>query len=266
MRTIRDGPTAGVSAPTSKTRFKFKARDTTGRSPGYDVVDAKGIEWSVKLGKEAQSEVVASRILWVLGYHQPPTYYLDAWMLDDAGEDSGPKGPARFRPSLPGARVVGEWSWHQNPFVGTREFRGLVLANMLINNWDLKSSQNKIYEFNRSTAAPDRWYVVRDLGASFGKPRWPFGTKNDVEDFEKHGFIRTVNGPRFEFHYSGRHSELSRSVTTADMRWICSRLSRLTMDQWRDAFGAAGYDDATAERYIRKLREKINQGLEAAGT
>ena len=41
MRTIRDGPTAGVSAPTSKTRFKFKARDTTGRSPGYDVVDVR---------------------------------------------------------------------------------------------------------------------------------------------------------------------------------------------------------------------------------
>jgi hypothetical protein len=265
-RNMSRGPTAAVAAPASNTTFKFKSRDTTGRSPGYDVVDQNGIEWSAKLGKEAQTEVVASRILWVLGYHQPPTYYLDTWRLEGAGPDSGPKGPARFRPELPGARVIGEWSWHQNPFVGTREFRGLIIANLLINNWDVKTSQNKIYEFARPAAGTERWYVVRDLGASFGKPRWPTGTKNDVEDFEKHGFIRRVNRGRFDFYYQGRRSELYRDITADDMRWICSRLSRLTVDQWQDAFSAGGYDAETAERYIRKLRQKINEGLEPAGS
>ena len=33
-------------------------------------------EWSLKLGPEAQSEVVASRLLWAIGFHQPPTYWL----------------------------------------------------------------------------------------------------------------------------------------------------------------------------------------------
>jgi hypothetical protein len=52
----------------------------------------------------------------------------------------------------------------------------------------------------------------------------------------------------------------------ADMQWICSRLSRLTTQQWRDAFRAGGYDAETAARYIRRLKEKISEGLAASGT
>jgi hypothetical protein len=33
-------------------------------------------KWSAKLPPEAQTEVVASRILWGVGYHQPPIYYV----------------------------------------------------------------------------------------------------------------------------------------------------------------------------------------------
>ena len=51
-------------APTQKT-FTFVAQDTSGWSPGFDVRDNRGVEWSVKTGPEAQTEVVASRILWV---------------------------------------------------------------------------------------------------------------------------------------------------------------------------------------------------------
>jgi hypothetical protein len=57
------------------TTFIFVARDTSGWSPGFDVRGQDGAEWSVKLGPEAQAEVVASRILWAIGFHQPPTYY-----------------------------------------------------------------------------------------------------------------------------------------------------------------------------------------------
>lgn len=39
-------------------KYTFVARDTTGKSPGYDVRDAQGRLWSVKRGPEAQSEVV----------------------------------------------------------------------------------------------------------------------------------------------------------------------------------------------------------------
>ena len=52
-------------------------RKTAGTNPGYDVRDPQGRLWSVKLGEEAQSEVTASRVLWAVGFHQPPTYYVD---------------------------------------------------------------------------------------------------------------------------------------------------------------------------------------------
>jgi len=45
------------AAPDPKGEYRFVARDTTGKSPGYDVRDAQGRLWNVKLGPEAQSEV-----------------------------------------------------------------------------------------------------------------------------------------------------------------------------------------------------------------
>jgi hypothetical protein len=51
------------------TAFTFVARDTSGWSPGFEVRQ-DATDWSVKLGPEAQSEVVSSRILW--GDRLPP--------------------------------------------------------------------------------------------------------------------------------------------------------------------------------------------------
>ena len=79
--------------------YSFVAKDTSGFSLGFDVRSADGLEWSVKLGPEAQSEVVTSRILWAIGFHQPPTYYLERWTL--TGQEAGAQPPGRFRPDLP---------------------------------------------------------------------------------------------------------------------------------------------------------------------
>jgi hypothetical protein len=89
-RDLFDGAGGESLAPRDGS-FAFVARDTSGWSPGFDVRDSRGVEWSVKLGAEAQSEVVASRILWGVGFHQPSTYYLHEWML--TGAESGPQGP-----------------------------------------------------------------------------------------------------------------------------------------------------------------------------
>lgn len=43
----------GVGVAPKDTVFEFVARDTSGWSPGFDVKDANGVEWSVKLGPEA---------------------------------------------------------------------------------------------------------------------------------------------------------------------------------------------------------------------
>src|SRR6186997_885666 len=66
-RDLLIGPAAGAPKPAA-VRFTFVKADRTGHSPGYELRDQNGIEWSVKLGTEAQTEVVASRILWAIGF------------------------------------------------------------------------------------------------------------------------------------------------------------------------------------------------------
>jgi hypothetical protein len=50
-----------------------------------------------------------------------------------------------------------------------------------------------------------------------------------------------------------------RRIPVQNARWIGSQLARLSDDQLRDAFRAAGYDNATMEGFIKALRDRINQ-------
>jgi hypothetical protein len=260
--------------PRSRT-FTFVARDTTGWSPGFDVRDEKGIDWSVKLGPEAQSEVVSSRILWAIGFHQPPTYYLESWNL--AGQESGLQPAGRFRPSLGNQKVVADWSWYENPFVGSRAFGGLIVANIILNSWDWKTSNNKVYELAEPVNGVSRWFMVRDVGASLGKTTYPRmlkwfrlrgfgqGTRNDLEGFESQGFITGIDErSRPSFDYRGIYRDVIDTVTTADVRWACLLLDDLSDDQWRDAFRAGGSAPEQTSRYVGKIKAKIAQGLQLA--
>jgi len=255
--------------------FEFVARDTTGWSPGFDVRDAGGVEWSVKLGPEAQTEVVVSRILWGIGFHQPPTYYVERWTL--SGQESGAQPAGRFRPDLKTQQVVGEWSWYENPFVGSRPYGGLVVANLILNSWDWKTSNNKIYQLSEPVRGLTRWFVVRDLGASLGKTTYPAvlkwfrlrgfgqGTRNDIDGFESQGFITRVDDDELAFDYRGIYRDVIDTVTPADVRWTCSLLSKLSDQQWSDAFRAGGYSPEQTARYVKKIKEKIAQGLAVGG-
>jgi hypothetical protein len=264
--------TGGSELAPVNTAFRFVAKDTSGWSPGFDVVDGKDIEWSVKLGPEAQTEVVTSRILWAIGFHQPPTYYVERWDL--TGTEAGPQPAGRFRPELPSRQAVGEWSWYENPFVDSEPFRGLVVANLVLNSWDWKTSNNKIYELRDPVRGVKRWFVVRDLGASLGRTTYPSllkwfrlrgfgqGTRNDLPGFEEQGFIIGVDDrSRIAFDYRGIYRDVINTVTPGDVRWACKLLSRLSERQWRDAFRAARYDEQQASRYISKIKQKIEQGL-----
>ena len=254
--------------------FAFVAADTTGFSPGFDVTDAAGLEWSVKTGPEAQSEVTTSRILWAIGFHQPPTYYVERWTL--TGAQGGEQPAGRFRPELKGEEVVGDWSWYENPFVGSRPYAGLVVANLILNSWDWKTSNNKIYSATNAPArrsgglssamwAPRsarphirtilKWFRLRGFGQ---------GTRNDLPGFEAQGFITSVDGNRVKFDYRGIYRDVIESVTPADVAWTSALMTRLTDQQWDDAFRAGGYTPEERRRYIRKIKEKIGQGLALA--
>jgi hypothetical protein len=271
-RNLYFGPGGSKLAPSPAVRYEVLAVDRGGFSPGYDVRDPGGTTWNVKVGREAQPEVVASRVLWAIGYHQPPVYLLPSWHLDDERQV---QNPARFRRESPETDVVADWSWYENPFVETQAFKGLIVANLMLNNWDWKTSNNKIYEMANSNPPRRRVYVVRDLGASLGKIslssflRWthlPFrqGSRNDIDDFEKQRFIERVEGERLRFYYRGANGLLVDSVTIHDVVWTSRLMARLSDEQWHDAFRAAGYGDAYRSRYIAKLKSKIAEGLALA--
>ena len=270
-RDLFHGPGGAELMPSGSATFTFVAADSAGYSAGYDVRDANGLEWSVKLGPEAQPEVAVSRILWALGYHQPPTYYLPSWTM--TGAQPGPQAGGRFRPKLPDRKVVGEWSWYENDFINTQPFKGLVVINVLLNNWDWKTSNNKIYEIADEGQPVDRVFVVQDLGASLGKTSYPKllawlpmrglgqGSRNDLADFEEQGFIKRVEGERVDFFYRGIHASLIERLTTRDVVWAAEQMSRLSDAQWHDAFRAAGYSDDDGRRYVAKIKSKVAEGL-----
>lgn len=263
-RNLLYGPGGRGLAPRPNERFTVLERDTTGFSAGYDVRDSRGRKWKVKLGLEAQSELAASRLLWAIGYHQPPTYYVER--LNLVGGDAEHVGqPARLRAEF-GYDKDDDWSWHQNPYVGTRQMHGLLVANLLFNNWDFKESNNRVYTMADRRQRPARRYVVQDLGASFGMTAFPTGNRNDIDSFEQQRFIKRADAKGIEFDYGGRHEELFKGLTAADVVWTCRLLDRLSDRQMRDAFLAAGQSPEVATRYARKLRTKINEGLALAET
>ena len=228
------------------------------------VRDPLGREWSVKQAgaetpDEGPVEVALSRILSTVGYHQPPVYYLPSFTLeDDWGTHVEPGG--RFRLKLKTLKDRGEWSWQQNPFVGTRPLNGLLVIMMMFNNSDIKNSNNTLYE-HRSDNGIEHWYVARDLGGALGTTGRLAPLKNDPEAFARHPFVLGIENGYVAFHYRGWHQELVRErITAADLAWASCLLDRLSDRQWQDAFRAGGYAPDVAQRFIRTLEDKIAVG------
>jgi hypothetical protein len=253
------GPWGRRYAPNASEAFKFVEEKTTGFSPGLTVVDQDGVEWSVKQGAEAQTEVVVSRILSAVGYHQPPVYYVDQWRLD-GGASPGMQKPGRFRPKLKGLHNAGEWSWQENPFVGSDAYGGLIALMMLMNGTDLKNSNNTLYEVGPELGREvHRMYVVRDVGAAFGETGKIEPRRGDPFVFAKERFILGVDKGHVRFNYHGLHKEIVAQVTPHDLQWMVELVSKLSPQQWKDAFRAGGYGPGTSEAFITRLMEKLEE-------
>jgi hypothetical protein len=103
--------------------------------------------------------------------------------------------------------------------------------------------------------------VARDLGQTFGRTGVVDAPRGDPAVFEQTPFIKGVVGGKVEFDYRGRHKALFQNLTPADVRWICTHLGRLTDKQWQDTFRAAGFAKPIADRFIRRMKQKIAEGL-----
>jgi len=268
-RDLFSGPGGAKLAPNPSVTYKVIKIKEGGFSEGYTVLDPEQRQWSIKLYPEARTEVVASRIAWALGYHQPPAYTLEQWLADGA-QSENPQPVARFReekPAFHGLTEMGSWSYATSPFRGTRPLAGLLVLNVMLANSDLKDVNNMIYALSETREGARRWYVARDLGQTFGRAGGATGSnsgslRDDVEEFDRTKFIKGTKNGKVEFDFPAKYKAFFEDITPADVRWICGRLSRLSDQQWSDAFRAGGYAEPTAQRYIRRLKQKIAEGLE----
>lgn len=262
-RDLFNGVGGARLAPDPSALYTVIDMKRSGFSRGYTVKGPDDREWSAKFPPEAGPEVAASRILWGIGYHQPPIYYVAEWKAAEAPSPN-PQLPARFRekaPDLHGLDAKGSWSYYQNPFVGTRQMNGLLVLQAMLGNSDLKDQQNVIYEMKEPFEGAKQWYVARDLGQSFGRTGVIDAPRGDPAVFEQTPFITGVTNGKVQFDYRGRHRVLFENISPQDVRWACERLRALTDQQWRDAFRAGGFPDPVAQRFIRRMKQKIDEGL-----
>jgi hypothetical protein len=259
------GPWGAGRAPDPSATYTFIRPKKGGVNPGMIVRDEQGRVWHVKQpprnssqGAEGPVEVVLSRVLSAVGYHQPPVYFLPSFTLSDGSVTRVVSG-GRFRPEEPSLKEQGSWSWRRNPFVGTRPYKGLLAILLVFNSWDLKDSNNTVYEV-REGETVGRWYVVRDLGAALGESARLAPKRNNIEQFERQQFITGVAGGFVTFTYHGWQPQLVRqAITVDDVQWAAGLLAGLSDRQWQDAFRAGDYPDDLAARFIRKIKANIAQ-------
>ena len=219
-------------------------------------------EWTVKFPPEASTEVVASRLFWGVGYHQPPIYYLAEWHAESAtfGQSPAPGAISREIPDLIGLKSDTFWSYYENPFVGTKQLNGMLVMHAMLGNSDLKDDQNAFYTLEKPVEGASRWYVARDLGQTFGRTGLLDPPRGDVEVFEQTPFIRGVANGRSSSSTTAvtkRSSRTSRRPTS-DGSATASRACRIVSSH--DAFRAGGYPKSLADRFIRRLKQKIAEG------
>ena len=125
----------------------------------------------------------------------------------------------------------------------------------LLNNWDLKEVNNAIYDEKDGT----RRYLVSDVGATFGRTgNVAARSKSNAEDYLGTKFIRHVSPVEVDFFLKSRPFFLSapdianyitrtkmesivKHIPRADAQWLGHLLGRLSAEQIRDGFRAAGY-------------------------
>jgi hypothetical protein len=265
-------------APNPEGTFTFEREDLAETSLKFDVVDDQHVQWRVKLGAEPQSETAATRLLWAAGFFVDEDYYLPELKVAklptlQRGQEFVSQGivhKARLERRTKERKKLGSWDWFDNPFAGTRELNGLRVMMSLLNNWDLSTLNNSIYETNG-----ERQYAVSDAGATFGDTGNNFTRSKSVpKDYAASKFVEKA-APDFvdfvlhsrpfllgavevnNYRDRTRMEQVTKHIPRADAVWLGQRLSRLSEEQIRDAFRAAGYAPAEIEMLTQTVRKRI---------
>ncbi|HEX6465307.1 MAG TPA: hypothetical protein VFZ98_12670, partial [Vicinamibacterales bacterium] len=173
---------------------------------------------------------------------------------------------ARFK-ERPREATGDQWTFVDNPFVGTRELSGLMILMTMVNNWDLRADNTAVFPATGSDGVTELHYVVSDLGASFGRMedvRFPQSILSllswvnwDVHEYQQQRFIDGVHEGRLRLHFRGRLS--MPEVPVEHARWFAGLVGQLTPEQIRQAFEAAAATpeqvDGFSARFLAKVRK-----------
>jgi hypothetical protein len=238
-------------------------KEKGGYSTKYRVRDGSGREWVVKLGKEAKGETAASRLMWAVGYLPDVNYLVPKVKVEGLNK---PLENVRFGLRPKDIKRVDGWQWKKNPFVGSREFQGMKVMMALLNNWDIKDSNNKVaVVHNKKIADNELRYFVSDLGGSFGKvshiPRFIYfkPDRNNPKAYAQTRLVDKVKDGRVDFHYKLKRKNLFKDITVDQAQWITGWLSRLSDRQLEDAFRAANYNPTEVRMMSHGVRARINE-------
>ena len=184
----------------------------------------------------------------------------------------GPQNAARFRPQLETQETIGaEWSWYDNPFVGTRELNGLKIVMMLLSNWDNKDvrdvargSNTAIFEYRVARDVLEARYLIIDWGAALGpwgshvltRGRWDFeafAAQNDQ-------FVLGMDGGRVSWGYKGqRTADAVADITASDVAWLYGYLERITDEQLAAGLRASGATESEIAGFTHAIRDRIDR-------
>ena len=244
-------------------KITFIEQKKGGYSTKYRVRDAKGNEWIAKIGKEAQPDTAANRLLWALGYPTEIAYLVPKVRIEGKGEYEN----VRFEARPKDVDRVGNWMWENNQFQNTSEFRALKILMVMINNWDMKDDNNEILAMrNPTTGEAELRYIISDLGGTFGKTGGFFSrSRNAPKDYVKADFIKAVNGDVIDFNYGGKNQKLFSGITVADARWLSDRFKGLSDEQIKDAFRSANYTPEEVDTLTNALKVRIAALADPAG-
>ena len=266
--------------------FTFVEEDLDGTNPKIVVRDDDGVKWKVKLGAEARPETAASRLTWAAGYFSNEDYFVKDLRVSKMpphlrrGQKlvapDGSLHDVRLKRHLAGEKKAGNWEWRHDPFSGTRELNGLRVLMALMNNWDLTDENNAVYS---EKDQPERIYMVSDVGSTFGTGTltWPMSrARGNLECYRHSKFIMSITATYVDFHTPARPSLfflftpreyynklrirwIGRHVPREDARWLGQFMARLSPEQIRDAFRAAGYSSDELEGFAEVVEHRISE-------
>lgn len=272
-RNLLLGPGGDAMKP-DLSRVTFIKLETGGFSTKYRVRDGAGRTWVVKVGQEARPETAAVRLVWAVGYLTEINYLVPCVHIAGAPKphkeayrcENNGHANVRFEARPDNVKRLDNWSWKQNPFVGKPELNGLIVLMSLLNNWDLKDSNNKILLVNGGSTQPELHYIISDLGATFGKTGGFLSrSRNEPDDYVKAKFVEGVEGGRVRLNYDGKQGDLLSGISVKDAKWIGGLLAQLSDNQLQDALRAANFTPEEIQMLAPAVRQRINQLVNLPG-